>query len=135
MKERIGFLYNEEEDLEWILALRIKDSSLRILAEFDGLQQLPLTQLTHELKLYSSRWSPNCQRIYVLRNHGAYKQIYAINVKTGEPSQITNAPLNIENYTLSPNGSKFVWIGQDAQTTRIIRVSSKDGHEVGRHLP
>ncbi|MBX9786799.1 MAG: hypothetical protein K2Y08_05630 [Alphaproteobacteria bacterium] len=131
MKERIGFLYNEEENREWIQALRINDSSLRILAEFDSLQQLlrptasldgkliafmydadnplfnfipslcfvpnesmhsdtlsPLTQLTHELKLYSSRWSPDGQCIYVLRDHGVYKQIYAINLKTGKPSQI-----------------------------------------------
>ncbi|MBX9621118.1 MAG: hypothetical protein K2X28_03675 [Alphaproteobacteria bacterium] len=40
MKERIGFLYNEDEDHEWIQALRIKERSLRTLAKFDGLQQL-----------------------------------------------------------------------------------------------
>ncbi|MBX9786800.1 MAG: hypothetical protein K2Y08_05635 [Alphaproteobacteria bacterium] len=38
--------------------------------------------------------------------------------------------MNIESYALSPDGSQLVWIGQDAQATRIIGVSSKDGHSV-----
>lgn len=174
MKERIGSLYNEEEDREWIQALRIKDSALRTLAEFDGLQQTlmptsspdgkwvalmydadnpmfnhmpslgivsndpltnentppPITRLTHEIKLYSPRWSHDSKRIYVRRDHGAYRQIYTIDAKTGAPSQITNAPLNIESYALSPDGLHLAWIGQDAQATRIIRVASSDGHNV-----
>ncbi len=174
MKERVGFLYNEEEDREWIQAIRIKDGSLRTLAEFEGLQQSlnptsspdgkwvaflydadnpmfnymtslglvfndpltngdklpPMIRVTHELKLYSPRWSPDSQRIYVRRDHGAYRQIYAIDAKTGKSSQITNAPLNIENYALSPDGAHLAWIGQDAHATRMIRVSSNDGSHV-----
>ncbi len=173
MKERIGFLYKEEEDREWIQALCIKDLSLRTLAEFDGLQQSlrptlspdgkvvavmydadnpqfnfmtslglvvsdtsnekekpPIKRLTHELQLYSPQWSQDSQRIYVLRDHGAYRQIYAIDTKTGEPTQITNAPLNIENYALSPDGSQLAWIGQDAQATRVLQVASSQGLNV-----
>ncbi|MBX9787035.1 MAG: prolyl oligopeptidase family serine peptidase [Alphaproteobacteria bacterium] len=173
MKERIGFLYKEEEDREWIQALRIKDRSLRTLAEFDGLQQSlrptlspdgklvavmydadnpmfnhmtslglvvsdpsngkekpPIKRLTYELQLYSPQWSQDSQRIYVRRDYGAYRQIYAIDTKTGEPTQITNAPLNIENYALSPDGSQLAWIGQDAQATRVLRLASSDGRNV-----
>jgi dipeptidyl aminopeptidase/acylaminoacyl peptidase len=173
VKERIGSLYNEEEDRDWIQSLDINDGPVRTLAEFDGLQQSlrpvsspdgqwiafmydadnptfnfmpsiglipndssvsnilpPITRLTHELKLYSPRWSPDSQRIYVLRDYGAYKQIYAIDAKTGEPSQITHAPLNIESYALSPDGAQLAWIGQDAQATRVLRVASSDGRNV-----
>lgn len=173
MEERIGFLYNEEEDHEWIQALRIKDGSLRALVELDGLQQslMPtpspdgklvavmydadnpmynhmlsigliasdsvegkeepsIKRLTHELQLYSLQWSQDSQSIYVRRDYGAYRQIYVIDAKTGEPSQITNAPLNIESYALSLDGSQLAWIGQDVQATRVLRVSSSEGRNV-----
>jgi dipeptidyl aminopeptidase/acylaminoacyl peptidase len=39
MKERMGSLYKEEEDHEWIQSLNIKNGHLRTLATFDGLQQ------------------------------------------------------------------------------------------------
>ena len=120
-------MYNEEEDREWIQAICIKESSLRTLAEFDGLQQCltptcspnekwvalmydadnlmfnhmislglvsndsltngnmlsPIARLTNEVKLYSPRWAPDSQRIYVRRDYGAYRQIYAVDSKTG----------------------------------------------------
>ena len=89
-----------------------------------------MTRLTHELKLYSPRWSHDGQRIYVLRDYGAYKQIYAIDAKTGEPSQITQDPLNIESYALSPDGTQLAWMGQDAHATHFIRVALSDGRNV-----
>jgi dipeptidyl aminopeptidase/acylaminoacyl peptidase len=173
LKERLGFLYNKEDDYEWIHALRIKDGYLRTLAEFDGLQQflmptcspdgkqialmydadnpifshmlsiglipndhtsndsLPqITRLTHEIKLFSPQWSPDGQHIYVRRDHGAYRQIYAVNSKTGELSQITHAPLTIGSYAISPDGSQLAWIGKDAQDTYVIRVATSDGSNV-----
>jgi dipeptidyl aminopeptidase/acylaminoacyl peptidase len=90
----------------------------------------PITRLTHEMKLYSPLWSHDNQQLYVRRDFGAYKQIYSINVKTGEALQITNAPLNVESYSLSPDGKYLAWSGQDAQATRTIRVSSSKGEDV-----
>ena len=90
----------------------------------------PITRLTHEIKLDSPQWSSDNQYIYVRRDYGAYKQIYSIDAKTGTATQITNAPLNIESYAISPDGSHLAWIGQDAQDTRIIRVASSDGGNV-----
>ncbi|MCC2624430.1 MAG: hypothetical protein K0R14_303 [Burkholderiales bacterium] len=90
----------------------------------------PIKRLTYEIKLDSPQWSPDGQQIYVLRVHGAYKQIYTIDVKTGAAKQKTNAPLNIENYSLSPNGSQLALVGQDAQATRIVRITSSTGQNV-----
>ena len=90
----------------------------------------PITRLTHEIKLNSPQWSSDSRRIYVKRDYGAYEQIFSVDAKTGTASQITNAPLNIESYDLSPDGSHLAWIGQDAQATRIIRIASKDGQNV-----
>jgi dipeptidyl aminopeptidase/acylaminoacyl peptidase len=173
MKMRIGSLYKEDEDHEWIQSLNIKNGHLRTLAMFDGLQQflspicapngekiaftydadnpeynfmlsiglvsndpknsntLPsVNRLTYELKLFSPRWSNDSQHIYVRRDYGAYRQIYIIDTKTGKPTQITNAPLNVRNYDLSPDGLRLAWVGQDAQGTFILRVASNDGHNV-----
>lgn len=92
---------------------------------------LPLiTRLTHEVKLYSPQWSPDSRRIYVRRDYGAYKQIYAIDAKTGELSQITHAPLSVGSYVLSPDGSQLAWTGKDPQAKLIIRVASSDGKNV-----
>jgi len=173
IKERIGFSYNEENDYEWVLALRLKDGTLQTLAEFEGLQQflkptlspdgkkiavlydadnpifnhmtsigilsdvdshhnaeLPLTRLTHEIKLSSPQWSQDSQQIYALRDYGAYKQIFSIDAKTGEGTQITYGPLDIGSYALSPDKLKLAWVGQDAQATRLLRVASKDGQNI-----
>jgi dipeptidyl aminopeptidase/acylaminoacyl peptidase len=90
----------------------------------------PMTRLTHEMKLHSPQWSSNSQYIYVRRDYGAYRQIYVIDVKTGESEQITHAPLNIESYELSPDGAHLAWVGQDAQANRIVRLSSSDGRNM-----
>ncbi len=89
-----------------------------------------ITRLAHEMNLYPLQWSHDSQRIYARRYYGAYHQLYAIDVHTGTLTQITNAPLNIEGYALSPDGLQLAWIGQDAQATRVIRVASSEGHNV-----
>lgn len=92
---------------------------------------LPLMiRLTHEIKLYSPQWSPDSRRIYVLRDYGAYKQIYVVDAKTGELTQITRAPLTVGSYALSPDGSQLAWLGKDPQAKLIIRVASSDGQNV-----
>lgn len=92
--------------------------------------KLPPKRLTHELTLRSPQWSHDSQYIYVRRDYGAYKQIYSIDVKTGEATQITSAHLDIESYALSPDQSKLAWVGQDAQANRIIQIASTDGRDV-----
>lgn len=90
----------------------------------------PITRLTHELKLYSPRWSHDSQQIYVRRNYGAYRQIYSIDIKTGKVLQITHAALDIKNYAISPDGSQLAWNGLDAQASYMIRVAASNGHNV-----
>jgi dienelactone hydrolase len=120
--KKIAILYDADHPMyDYMLSIGIinNESSLH-----------GVTRLTHELNLSSLQWSHDGQRIYTKRSYGAYRQIYAIDVLTGTSSQITNAPLDIENYALSPDGLQLAWIGQDAQATQVIRVASSEGHNV-----
>ncbi len=87
----------------------------------------PIRRITHELKLFSPRWSHDSQHVYVRRDYGAYRQIYSIDIKTGEAQQITNAALDVKGYAVSPDGSQLAWTGLDAQSSSIVRVADSDG--------
>lgn len=119
----ISLLYNaESDDYNWMRSLGVINS--------ENHADLPIKQLTFDLKLGHSKWSKESQTIYVLRNYGAYHQIYAINIKTGKIKQITNAPLDINTFALSPDGSKLVWKGLDAHGFLVIRSATIDGSGV-----
>lgn len=87
-------------------------------------------QITHEFKLASPKWAPDGQWIYAKRIMGAYPQIYAFNVISGEAKQITNAPLNIKDFSISSDGNRLAWIGIDAHANLIMRVAKHDGSHV-----
>jgi dipeptidyl aminopeptidase/acylaminoacyl peptidase len=89
-----------------------------------------IQRLTYELKLFRPQWSNDGRKIYVIRNHGAYNQIYKIDIPTGETIQLTSAPLRINDYALSSDGTKLVWKGKDAQDNTIIRLAASDGKDV-----
>ncbi len=89
-----------------------------------------IIRLTEQLKLIFPKWSNDGNLIYALRDYGAYRQIYSINSKTKEISQITDASLNIEDYAISSNGSQLAWIGQDCHGKMIIRVATNYGKNV-----
>lgn len=123
--KRVAFMYDADNPIFDFMP------SLGLLSTNPAISKtLPIKRLTYEIKLDSPQWSPDGQQIYVRRDYGAYKQIYAINAKTGAAKQITNAPLNTENYALSPDGSQLAWVGQDAQATRIVRIASSNGQNV-----
>lgn len=101
------------------------------LIHINEINDLPsINRLTYELKLDSPKWSNSSTHILVRRDYGAYKQIYSISLNTGEVYQITDAPLNIENFALSPNGLQLAWVGQDAHGTRIIRTADSNGQNI-----
>jgi dipeptidyl aminopeptidase/acylaminoacyl peptidase len=87
----------------------------------------PIVRLTREAKLLRQRWSPDGRRIYALRLYGIYRQVYAIDPKSGALTQITHEPLAIEDYAISPDGRQLVWFGQDAHARRVLRIGRTDG--------
>lgn len=171
-KEKIEGQGGSQEDQELIQCIRLGDSNVTTLAQFDGLQQdlsptfspdskqiailydpnhpyfditqsiglistgstndgsLPkIKKLTHELKLFSPRWSHDGKNIYVLRSYGAYKQIYKINTATGKTKQITHSPYSIDfdSYELSPDGNNLAWTAMNAHGIRVLRVATSEG--------
>ncbi|MBX9786031.1 MAG: prolyl oligopeptidase family serine peptidase [Alphaproteobacteria bacterium] len=94
----------------------------------------PIERLTHEMKVFSPQWSPDGRFIYFLRSYGAYKQIYKIDTDTRKLKQITNAPLNIESYSISPDGELIAWTGQDAHSNKIIGVASSTEDNINEQI-
>lgn len=89
-------------------------------------------RLTHNIKLFLPKWSRDDSCVFALRDYGAYRQIYKIGLDNSIEC-ITKSPLNIIDFSVSPDGSKLAWVGQDAHAKIIIKVSSylgKDQHKV-----
>jgi len=122
----IGFMYDADNPIfDFMLSIGLVSNDLK---NNDKLP--PVNRLTYDIKLSGLQWSPDSRRIYSRRAYGAYSQLYAIDSKTGKPTQITHAPLRVGSYDLSPDGSHLAWIGEDAQATRILRMATSDGHNV-----
>lgn len=122
----VAFTYDADNpDFNYMLSVGIVSTDLINKDEIPSIKQL-----THELQLGGPKWSRDGKRIYVVRRLGAYRQIYAVDIKTGELTQITNVPLSLEGYGISPDGKQLVWIGQDAQGVRIIQTGDSNGGDV-----
>ncbi len=174
VKERMGFLYKESKDKEWIQVLNASNH-IRTLAEFNGLQHYLdpevspdgklisilydadhpafnymlsvglvsidantslkptfIKQLTHEIQIYSSRWMSDAKLI-ILRQYGAYKQLYQIDISSGKLTQLTNNPFNIKRFELSPNKSQIVYFSEDAHGNnelQIVNIDGSNNHEL-----
>lgn len=86
-----------------------------------------ISRLTHDIKLFFPKWSKDGSSIFALRDYGAYRQLYNIRLDDRLITCLTDSPLNIENFEISPNGLKLAWIGQDAHANLIIKISSNTG--------
>ncbi len=96
---QVAILYNAESDIfDWMPSIGI------VASEGNG-DAVPLVkQLTFDSKFVKSKWSKDGRQLFALRNYGAYNQIYTSNSQSGELKQITNSPLNIINFEISPDG-------------------------------
>lgn len=122
---KIALLYNAESDLfNWMPSIGIVDS------QNTSDEVKALHQLTFDMKFYQTSWSKDNRYLFGLRNYGAYNQIYRIDSRTGNVNQITSGSLNISGYWISPNGTKLIWTGMDAQGSSIFRMSSIEGNNV-----
>lgn len=123
---QVSLLYCAESDIyDWMPGIGIVDVSQ------ETNEAVPrIKQLTFDLKFHHAKWSKNGRYLFALRNYGAYNQIYRVDVKSGEMKQLTNAPLNIHDFELSPDGLKLAWKGMDAHGSRFVRIALIDGSQV-----
>ena len=76
------------------------------ISDLDGGQPLRLT--SHETNDTSPAWSNDGQRILFLSSRSGSSQIWTINVDGGEARQVTDLPLDIGTFKLSPTGDALV---------------------------
>lgn len=123
---QVSLLYTAENELfDWMNSIGIVDGNPAVNVDTPSIKQL-----TFDLKLAGAKWSKDGRCIFAVRNYGAYHQIYSIDIQTGIVKQITNAPLDISKFEISPDGSKLAWKGIDAHGSQIIRMSSIDGNHI-----
>jgi dipeptidyl aminopeptidase/acylaminoacyl peptidase len=92
-----------------------------------SLKSAMIQQLTHEMQVYSARWTPDAQKLVVLRQYGAYKQLYQIDIASSQLTQLTNSPINIKRFEISPNGSQIAYFGEDAHGNHMFKIVNING--------
>lgn len=93
----------------------------------DGKKLPPIQRLTYEMKLSFPQWSPESDRLYVIRYYGAYQQIYAIDVSSKKVTQLTHLALAIDSYSLSPEGTQLAWRGINPHGKSVIGITAIQG--------
>jgi dipeptidyl aminopeptidase/acylaminoacyl peptidase len=68
-----------------------------------GLRQLTV----HPASDFNPRWAPSGKDIFFLSTRSGSSQVYKMRVDGGEPERVTNAPLDVGTFVLSPDGSQL----------------------------
>jgi dipeptidyl aminopeptidase/acylaminoacyl peptidase len=76
------------------------------LSDLDGGEPLRLT--THDGNDTSPAWSPNGQYVFFLSPRGGSTQIWRVSMDGGEAQQVTDLPLDVETFRISPTGDHLV---------------------------
>ncbi len=119
----IAFLYDPESPL-----FDVTQSIGLIKNDGKGTNDSPeIIRLTQDIKFDSLAWSPEGDKIFVIRSYGAYKQIYSVEIKTGKIKQITFGAKSIQNFSLSPDGTHLAWVDINAHGKQAIRVALNNG--------
>jgi dipeptidyl aminopeptidase/acylaminoacyl peptidase len=61
---------------------------------------------THEASDGGARWSPDGRHLYFVSSRSDSSQIWRLALAGGEPVQVTDLPLDIGNFVLSPDGRR-----------------------------
>ena len=57
----------------------------------------------------SPAWSPDGETVYFLSSEGGSSQVWRIAVGGGEPQQVTQLPVDVATFRLSPSGQRLVF--------------------------
>ncbi len=103
--------------------------------DIDGSDMIQLTQ--NEASDFSPSWSPDGKCIYFLSTRSGSVQIWKIPVNGGEAMQVTDLPLDINVFMISPDGKKLVvavnvFPGMSITETKEKLTSIEEGKTTGR---
>ena len=65
----------------------------------------PLTRF--ETGASSPQWAPDGQSIYFLSSESGNSQVWELDLRGGEPQRVTDLPLDVEMFRVSPNGKQL----------------------------
>jgi dipeptidyl aminopeptidase/acylaminoacyl peptidase len=80
----------------WLLDLKAKDAR-------------PVRLTRHEANDSSPRWSPDGQSLYLLSTRGGSSQVWRLTLGGGEALQITDLPVDVDNFEVAPKGDRLVF--------------------------
>ncbi len=69
----------------------------------------PRELTVHEAADHSPQWSPDGRSIYFLSTRSGTSQVWRLQLRGGEPEQVTNLPLDVGNLLLSPDGRRLAF--------------------------
>ena len=75
-------------------------------AGIDG-KAAPKALVTHESSSLDPEWSPSGDAVYFLSTRSGSAQVWRQSAAGGEPTQVTNLPLDVDNFRLSPAGDRI----------------------------
>jgi dipeptidyl aminopeptidase/acylaminoacyl peptidase len=109
-----------------------RDSRL-VLVDIATGSQRPLTNIHKGLG--SPEWSPSGDRLAFLAVTGEEKkaapQIFVLPMNGGEPQQVTDAPLGVEQFAWRPDGAFFAFVSPDEPANKAEIEKHHDLFEVG----
>lgn len=85
----------------------------------------------HESGSSNPKWSPDGKYVYFLSSRTESSQVWRIAIDGGEATQVTNAPLDVTGFQVSPTGRRLaismeVFVGLGAEATHKKLESQKD---------
>ena len=78
------------------------------IAGLDG-KAAPKALVDHDSSSLDPEWSPRGDAVYFVSTRSGSAQVWRQNIAGGEPVQVTNLPLDVDNFRVSPQGDRIAF--------------------------
>jgi len=79
------------------------------IADVNGANAAPKALTNHDSSSTDPEWSPSGDAVYFLSSRSGSSQVWRQPVDGGEPVQVTNLPLDVDNFRVSPTGERIAF--------------------------